>query len=423
MAAARYGQRGVFDFLVSKGCDEEMIDDSGNNILHVACLGGDLKLVKSILVKETVGINSRGHCGRTPMMAAARMGHKHVLKTLLNSQCDASLVDDDNNNILHYACIGGHLDVVQYILKRTIIDINSKGKHGMTPVMISVEIDHRHMFNLLVHKGAELSHVDDNENNILHLTCSSGNVKMVTDLLAKDSVDINSRGQNGGTALMWATWWHQSDVIDLLLSKGADASLTDNDGNNILHNACIGGHLEVVQYILKKNIVDINCKGKHGMTPVMISLDVRHMLVFDFLVRREADLSHVDDNGNNILHLACLWGCKVIAKYILSKHIVDIDSKGQSSRTPVMMAAVSGHKEVFSLLVSEGANLSSIDASGNNILHLGCLGGSESIVQHILSHNVVDINAMNHDGSKATNIATEQGHSSICELLGPQPTN
>ncbi|XP_071085551.1 serine/threonine-protein phosphatase 6 regulatory ankyrin repeat subunit A-like [Haliotis cracherodii] len=366
MAAARYGQRDVFDFLVSKGCDGVMVDDSGadlsrvndsgNNILHVACIGGHVKILKYILSQNIVNINKEGQDGLTSVLAAAAHGRRDVLELLVNKGADLSLVDNHGNNILHCACTGGHLAVVQHILNNNILDINSKGKHSMTPVMISAEAGHRHVFDFLVYEGAYLSHLDDNGNNILHLACLSGSVMIVKYLLSKTIVDINSKGQFRRTPVMMAAKAGQRDVFVLLVSKGADLSLVDEHNDNILHLACRLGHPEMVRFVLAQSIVDIDCTGRH-------------------------------------------------------------------MRTPVMMAAENGHKEVFNVLASEGADLSNIDASGNSILHLGCLGGSEGIVQHILSHKVVDINALNNGGSKAVTIANEQGHSSICDLLVSQPTH
>ena len=42
----------------------------------------------------------------------------------------------------------------------------------------------------------------------------------------------------------------QFGIIDLLINFGVDLGYVDKNGNNALHIACQGGHLEVVNKIL-----------------------------------------------------------------------------------------------------------------------------------------------------------------------------
>ncbi|XP_046583700.1 ankyrin repeat domain-containing protein 27-like [Haliotis rubra] len=296
LKAAYKGHRDVLDLLVSKGCDVSLPDDDGNNILHVACIGGHVKIVKHVIKKDFVSINSRGHCGRTPLMVAAKTGHKEVFDLLLSKGCAVSLVDGDGNNILHLACIGQHMTIVKDILSHDIIDVNSREQSGRTPLMLAATKGHHEVFDLLVNKGAVMALVDDDGNNILHLACFGRNVKIVNFIVSENIVDVNSRGEHGRTPLMLAAMRGHRDVLDLLVSVGGTVGLLDHHGNNILHLACIGGLLEMVKHVLSHYIADIKSMGQNGMTPAMLATCFDHEDVYHLLVNRGARKSVSEDD-------------------------------------------------------------------------------------------------------------------------------
>ncbi|XP_048250649.1 uncharacterized protein LOC124152553 [Haliotis rufescens] len=417
MVAAVNGHRQVFDLLVTQGADVTLVDDGRNNILHVACLGGHVDMVKYVLSQKVADINSKGQLGETPLMVAAEKGHRQVFDLLVTRGAGVSLVDQLRNNILHVACLGGHVDMVKYVLSQKVTDINSRGRYGRTPVMVAAEKGHRQVFDLLVTQGADVSLVDDGRNNILHVTCLGGHVDMVKYVLSQKIADINSRGQHGRTPLMVAAENGHRQVFDLLVTQGADIYLVDSDGDNNLHVACVGGHVDMVKYVLSQKVADINSRGKHGRTPVMVAAENGHRQVFDLLVTRGAGVSLVDELRNSILHVACLGGHVDIVKYVLSQKVADINSRGQYGETPLMKAAEKGHRQVFDLLVTRGAGVSLVDELRNSILHVACLGGHVDIVKYVLSQNVADINSRGRYGRTPLMVAAENGHRQVFDLL------
>ncbi|XP_048250462.1 ankyrin repeat domain-containing protein 50-like isoform X5 [Haliotis rufescens] len=417
MKAAQKGHRQVFDLLVTQGADEFLVDENRNDILHFACLGGHVDMVKYVLSQEVADINSRGHNGRTPLMVAAEKGHRQVFDLLMREGADVSLVDYDRNNILHVACLGGHTDMVNYVLSQKVADINSRGKYRRTPLMKTAEKGHRQVFDLLVREGADTSLADENRNNILHVSCLGGHVDMVKYVLSQKVADINSRGKYWRTPLMMAVGAGHRQVFDLLMTQGVDVSLVDDNRNNILHVACRGGHVDMVEYFLSQKVADINSRGQYGRTPLMATAEKGHRQVFDLLVTEGADVCLVDDNRNNILHVACLGGHVDMVKYILSQKVADINSRGKYWGTPLMKTAQKGHKQVFDLLVGEGADVSLVDKNRNNILHVACLGGHVDMVKYVLSKKVADINSRGHNGRTPLMVAAEKRHRQVFDLL------
>ncbi|XP_046562347.1 serine/threonine-protein phosphatase 6 regulatory ankyrin repeat subunit C-like [Haliotis rubra] len=417
MKAAEKGHRGVYDLLVSKGSNVSVLDDDGNNVLHVACCGGDVHMVKHVLCNKQFGIEDRGKFGRTPLMMAAEKGNIRVFDSLISRACDFKALDFHGYNVLHVACFSGNIDMVSHVLTKTNIDIESKGQYGRTPLMASANKGHRGLFEFLVTKGSDVSAVDDDGNNVLHVACQGGSLDMVKYIISQKIFTAEIKDKLGRTPVMHAAYFGQREVFEYLVSKGCSLSVIDKDGDTVLHMTCYGGRQELVQAVLSRGVVDIESKGKYGRTPVMTAADFGHMNIFDFLVSKGCDLSVVDANGDNILHVACYCGNVDMVKHLLSQKVCGIESRGKYGRTPIMTAAFFGRVPVFELLLDLGADLSVADDDGDNILHVACLGGNVAMVEAIVSKDVLPLESRGTYRRTPVMHAANKGHTDVVDLL------
>ncbi|XP_067652983.1 uncharacterized protein [Haliotis asinina] len=321
-----------------------------------ASMRGDLERVKRILAEGDVDINYRGQNSRTPVMEAAWKGHRDVVEFLVGRGADVSLVDRYGDNVLHFACRDGDLETVKLIVSMNVVDINSRGWNSMTPVMRAAWRGHRDVVKFLVGRGADVSLVDGYGNNVLHFVCRDGDLETVKLIMSMNVVDINSRGWNSMTPVMWAAGKGHRDVVKFLVDRGADVSLVNGGGDNVLHFACRGGDLETVKLIMSMNVVDINSRGWNSRTPVLEAARYRHWDVVQFLVGGGADVSLVDSNGNNALHFACISGDLETVKLIVSMNVVDINVRNNDGQTAADYARGWRHQRVVDLLVSRGAH-------------------------------------------------------------------
>ncbi|XP_067661916.1 putative ankyrin repeat protein RF_0381 [Haliotis asinina] len=395
-----------------------LVDRFGINILHSACLGGDVKVVKYVLSQNMLDINSREQCGRTAVMLAAENGHKDVVELLVEKGADLSLVDETADNVLHCACRGGDAGVVKYILSKNRVDIDRRGLHELTPIMMARRCKHREVVELLLSKRADGSLRYYNHINMLLSACREGDVEVVKFVLSQNIVDVDSRGHRKKTPVLLAAEYGHKEVVELLVENGADLSLAYASGSNSLHVACSRGRLKVVKYIISQNIVDINCRGLGKKTAAMFAAACGHKEVVELLFENGADLSLACGTGSNILHSACSRGRLEVVKYILSQNIVDINSRGGSKKTPAMTAAQYGHKEVVELLVENGADLSLVCCRGINILHLACSKGHLEVVKYVISQNIVNINSRGGiQNMTPVMMAAKSGHEDVIEFL------
>ncbi|XP_048252534.1 ankyrin repeat and protein kinase domain-containing protein 1-like isoform X3 [Haliotis rufescens] len=120
----------------------------------------------------------------------------------------------------------------------------------------------------------------------LYEASKAGNLEKVKRLLSR-GVDVDCRWR-GRTPVIGAAWYGHRDVVELLVGKGADVSLVDKDGDNILHFACRGGDLETVEFVLSLNAVDIDARTNYGRTAAHLARRYRYTRVADLLVSRGA---------------------------------------------------------------------------------------------------------------------------------------
>ncbi|XP_048254583.1 transient receptor potential cation channel subfamily A member 1-like [Haliotis rufescens] len=243
-------------------------------------------MVKRILSEGQLDVNSRDRRARTPVMAAACAGHGGVVNLLINKGSNVSLVDDHDrqgNNILHYTCAGGHVEMVQYVLSLNKVDINSRGHHRWTSVMVAARLGNREMFDLLISKGCDVSN-GYGCTNILHAACIGGHLEIVKYVISLDLVDINSRKGFGKTPLMVSALRGDKDVFDFVLSKGGNMSMVTKRGMNILHLVCQKGNLDMVKFILSKDLLEINVRTNEGVTATLIAKRKKNIELYDFLV-------------------------------------------------------------------------------------------------------------------------------------------
>ncbi|XP_067650405.1 putative ankyrin repeat protein RF_0381 [Haliotis asinina] len=125
-----------------------------------------------------------------------------------------------------------------------------------------------------------------------------------------------------------AAKYRHRDVLDLLMRNGANVSQVDDNGN-VLYFAYRYGQLDIVKCILSESGVDINRRGKEGKTHLMVATIYRRGdALLELLMRNGANVSQVDDYGNNALHYACQNGQLDVVKYLLSQGSVNRGKDG-----------------------------------------------------------------------------------------------
>lgn len=116
----------------------------------------------------------------------------------------------------------------------------------------------------------------------LHCAAYGGFAECVSVLLEEGGATVNLQDYEGIAALHWACSTGSLDVIQQLLSAGADPNLMEVDGGRLtpLDYAIIGGHQDVAQLLIENGALSIS--GIQDLAAIIIQKSVR-----GFLVRRK----------------------------------------------------------------------------------------------------------------------------------------
>ena len=82
------------------------------------------------------------------------------------------------------------------------------------------------------------------------MSARKGDIDSMQMLLAKGA-DVNLQDNNGITSLMWAAIYGQKKIVKVLLKKGADVNAFNHAGETALTWATLVGNSEIVE-ILKQ---------------------------------------------------------------------------------------------------------------------------------------------------------------------------
>jgi ankyrin repeat protein len=193
--------------------------------------------------------NLRGESdGRTALISAAARGHLEIVNALLEGRADVNIKDNVGYTAFFHAIEARYDDVADALISQTQLDLNARGKNGVTALMVYVWRDRKDAVAKLLNRGADVTLTDNDGDTALHGAAEMGNVEMARMLLAKGA-NVNAKNKVGGTPLMWGAVFGHDEVVRELLQHGADPSLKDEDGVTALQWAVKNNRTNVVRVL------------------------------------------------------------------------------------------------------------------------------------------------------------------------------
>ncbi|XP_067675639.1 uncharacterized protein [Haliotis asinina] len=390
MYSCYLGHSDLTEWLIHRGADPELLDEEGDNCLHLTCRGGSVDIAKSLIAVD-MDINKRGEHGRTPLMYASYNGHEEIVKLLLEKgalpNLDVSSIDE-KDNCLHLACVKGELRIVKVILDQAKVDIESRGERARTPLMYACRHGQLETVKELLARHANTNVLDETGFSCLHLAAMKGHVPTAEWLLSVgQGIDVDCTNNTGRTPLMYAMRNGHADMVDLLIAQGSDISVKDHSTVSCLHMAVQSGSWPLIELCLDKGH-DVNACSKAYQTPAMRACRQGDLNLFKRLVEKGANVSL----GDGCLSAACINGSLEIVDYLLSNFpSIDINRCDRKNRSAIMTASFHGHTDVVEYLQSKGADILQRDEYGQTCLHVACRSGHIKTAERLLPTFPIDV--------------------------------
>lgn len=193
-------------------------------------------------------------------------------------------------------------------------------------------------------------------------------------LLAADPSLAHAK-RDGGSMLLLAAYHQAKPIVEMLLLRGARPNLWE---------AAAVGRLDRVRELVNANAAGINGTSHDGWTP---------------------------------LHLACFFGQKEIAAYLLTKGAaVDARSRNDLHNTPLHAAAANGQRTCVALLLQHGAGVNETYNKGTTALHVAAANGDDGTARLLLAAKA-DPTMRTTEGQTPLDMAREKNHAKVVRLL------
>ena len=216
---------------------------------------------------------------------------------------------------------------------------NIKGPQGLTPIMCII----------MNHKATSTSTMLD-----------------LIDTLVSKGADLNAvNTSNGETALHMAVRNGLYEICEKLINYGADITISDKHGRNILHTACGSNHYAIIKLLFLKfgDKIDIDAKTNDllGESALICASRNHFNDIIKLLISYNVTINSTDNNGQSALH----WCAKVNncqGAILLLENGANINLQDENEKTPLSVAIDElNTNEIIQLLIKYQAFVSSED--------------------------------------------------------------
>ena len=171
--------------------------------------------------------------------------------------------------------------------------------------------------------------------------------------------DPDGQPRPDGSAIHAAAAFGHSNIVNILLKKGAAINAKDPREITPLQAAAVEGHSAVVRLLLHKGALINETNGLHG-TALCAATSRAKLDVVRILLKKGADANIKGGPYGNALQAAAGIGNTKVAGLLLNSG-AKINAKGEGDCTALQVASFAGSAEIVRLLLIRGAD---IDASG-----------------------------------------------------------
>ena len=427
-------------YLCKVGANPNLKDLDEKTPLHIATEKGNHKLVELLVDKFRASVHERTKDGSTLMHLASQAGNPLISAVFIKKGVPLYMPNKKGVKAIHLAAMTGNLDMVKSVLdKGEKVDIRTK--EGFTALHLAVQNNKPNIVEVLLGHGADVAlKAGKLKETPLHLCSKVVNGHVSADLLIKSGAPINEANEAGETAFHVAARHGNVPTAMMLLLEGADFTLLNANGENVMHILTKACHFQLtqnlLQFVTQKSSKDsatklVNQRNKNGESSVHYAASLKAAKVhYQFedrdLVRlllqtggdpmleatetRETSVHYCSKSGNiNVLD-------EILATMQSTDAQTACNKQAKNGWSPLLYACYHGHPEIIKKLLSQNARVDVFDEMGRASLHLAAELGHEDVIKLLLENNAF-VNVRNKLGHTPLHLAAQKGYNNMVKSL------
>jgi ankyrin repeat protein len=210
--------------------------------------------------------------------------------TVSAQKVDVNRRNADGSTALQWAVYEGNVAEAQRLV-RAGADVSLANKYGATPMSLAAEVGNTNILKILLEAGANADSPNPDGQTALMAVARTG-IVAAAQVLLDHRATVDAKEKFGGqTALMWASARRHPEMMQLLISKGADVNARSTDRDYQRHVTAEGR---------PKNL------DSGGLTPLLYAARENCIACVEVLLKSKADIDLPDPDGVSPLVVAIL---------------------------------------------------------------------------------------------------------------------
>ncbi len=363
---------------------------------HLMCeasLRGSVKTLKFLGALKPELLTVKIEEGYTPAHLAAYYGQDVAIRAL--REAGVTFADFYSNNSkgfspLYYAVLQNKKKAVEALAE---MGPNPAATQGL--LKIAFDNNFATLVAPLARLGANLDETIPLGSSFLHEAINKGQIDFVAALI-RAGADFRTANAAGITPIKLALSQKRADVVKELASAGLDFYETDSENNNFLHQLALDKSGFQNLRTLSQAGIDLgalNTKNNQQQTPITIAATKGHKQFLKSLRDSGVDLDAEDEFGLSAIAQIAKKISNVAPMFLQTIQLsiqclksagADINYLNQDGQNVLHLAALDGNLKAVQILTALEADINQPDNNGNLPAYLAALNGRVEICQELL---------------------------------------